>query len=502
MTSVSLQKFAECSQDGDSCLAKCCNPPTALDRACGRNRGLVHLSSYVFSKTCVDRGHGASDHLAHLMSEIEALRFSAYAAMMAVIWGLYWSHRTRLHRHSARLLRTATESGTDEPPSLHPLIDVRRCIGCGSCVKACPEGDILGLIDGKAHLVTPSHCIGHGACKQACPTKAIDLVFGTARRGVDIPVVSPDFETNVPGIFIAGELGGMGLIQNAAEQGRQAIAAIAKLRGQKHGQPLDIVIVGAGPAGFTASLGALERKLRFVTVEQEVRGGTVAHYPRGKIVMTAPVKLPIVGNSRMRETTKEALLSFWEDIERRTALCIHYNERVESLAPEGDGFVVVTSRDVYRTRSVLLAVGRRGTPRKLDVPGEDRPKVVYRLIDPAQYDGKHVLVVGGGDSALEAAVAIAERPQTTVTLSYRGHSFARARQKNRDHVATLERSTRLAVVLESQLVKIGLADVLIARGGTTWAIPNDAVIVCAGGILPTQFLKDIGVRVDTKYGTA
>jgi thioredoxin reductase/Pyruvate/2-oxoacid:ferredoxin oxidoreductase delta subunit len=432
----------------------------------------------------------------------ETLRLSAYAAPMALIWGLYWSRRATLQRRSLRMLEAATQAGLNDPPSLHPVIDLIRCIGCGSCVTACPEGDILGVINGKSRLVNPSHCIGHGACKQACPTKAIELVFGTERRGVDIPVVSADFETNVPGIFIAGELGGMGLIQNAAEQGRQAIAAIRKLRGISQGSDLDVVIIGAGPAGFSASLAALECKLRFVTVEQETRGGTVAHYPRGKIVMTAPVKLPIVGTTRLRETTKEALLSFWEEIERRTGLRIQCNERVESVTAEGNGFRVRTSRGSYRTRAVLLAIGRRGTPRKLGMPGEDLSKVVYRLIDPAQYDGKHVLVVGGGDSALEAAAALAERPGTTVTLSYRGQAVARAREKNRDRLRAAEASGRLAVMLDSQVVRIDQTEVVIDQRGTTNTIRNDAVIVCAGGILPTHFLKEIGVHVETKYGTA
>jgi thioredoxin reductase (NADPH) len=436
------------------------------------------------------------------MLDSEVLRFSAYAAPMALIWGLYWSRRATAQRRMLSLLQEATAAGHNEPPSLHPVIDLARCFGCGACVTACPEGDILGVVNGKARLVNPSHCIGHGACKQVCPTNAIELVFGSARRGVDIPVVSADFETNVHGIFIAGELGGMGLIQNAAEQGRQAIAAISKLRGISQGPHLDVVIIGAGPAGFSAALAALERKLRFVAVEQESRGGTVAHYPRGKIVMTAPVKLAIVGRTRIRETTKEALLSFWEDIERRIGLGIHYNERVESVTAEGDGFLVRTSREAYRTRAVLLAIGRRGTPRKLGVQGEDLSKVVYRLIDPAQYDGQHVLVVGGGDSALEAAAELADRPGTTVTLSYRGETLSRAREKNRERVRAAEASGRLAVVLESDVVRIDDTEVVIEQHGTTRSLSNDAVIICTGGTLPTQFLKEIGVRMETKYGTA
>jgi thioredoxin reductase len=306
----------------------------------------------------------------------------------------------------------------------------------------------------------------------------------------------------VSGIFIAGELGGMGLIQNAAEQGRQAIAAIDKRPDLRRGASLDVVIVGAGPAGLTASLAALERKLRFVTLEQESRGGTVAHYPRGKIVMTAPVVLPLVGRTRMRETTKEALLAFWEDIERRTGLDIQYGERVESVRPEDGGFVLQTSRQAYHTRTVLLAIGRRGTPRKLGVPGEELPKVVYRLIDAAQYDGKHVLVVGGGDSALEAATALAERPATTVTLSYRAPTFSRAREQNRRRLRAAEAAERLSVLLESQVLSVGDAEVVVEHSGATRRIRNDVVIVCAGGILPTQFLKEIGVHVETKYGTA
>jgi thioredoxin reductase (NADPH) len=427
------------------------------------------------------------------------LTHASYLAFLAVIYLVYVRRKKKRHHRSLSALHAAVEAGLTEPVSLHPVIDPARCLGSAACVPACPEGDVLGIIAGKAQLINPTHCIGHGACKAACPHDAITLVFGTEKRGVDIPFVSPSFETNVPGIFIAGELGGMGLIRNAIEQGRQAVESIRKLNGK--GSRYDLVIVGAGPAGFSASLAALQHKLRFVTIEQETLGGTVAHYPRGKIVMTQPAMLPIIGKVKMRETSKEALLQFWQGVEKTTGVRINYQERMEDISKNGKRFVVKTTRRTYETRALLLAIGRRGTPRKLDVPGEELPKVVYRLIDPEQYDRQHVLVVGGGDAALEAATSIAEQPGTTVTLSYRSNAFSRAKEKNRKKVQEMRAAKRLRVMLGSNVRSIEEKKVTIERGERSGQIPNDTVIVCAGGVLPTPFLKQIGINVETKHGT-
>lgn len=418
-----------------------------------------------------------------------------------ILWGWNALQRRRQQRVRA-VMEQALAAGLTEPASLHPVIDPVRCIGCGSCVAACPEGNVLGLVDKRAALINPTHCIGHGACRTACPMEAITLVFGTEKRGVDIPLVGPDFQTNVPGVFIAGELGGMGLIRNAIEQGRQALETIRKLHGIGQGDGLDLVIVGAGPAGIAASLGALQHKLRFVTVEQESLGGTVSHFPRGKLVMTAPAMLPIVGKVKFSETTKEALLAFWDDVVRRTGLNIRFQERVEEVIAEAGAILVRTNRDSYRARAVLLAIGRRGTPRKLGVPGEDQSKVVYRLIDAEQYRGQNVLVVGGGDSALEAAASIAEQPGTRVTLSYRSEAFSRAKEKNRERIAAAERSEQLRVIFKSNVLEIRPDCVILDREGERIELANDAVIVSAGGDLPTPFLKKIGIQVDTKHGTA
>lgn len=428
-----------------------------------------------------------------------------YAVPVTLIFAWYLRSHSRRETAGLTALVNATEEGLIEPPTLHPEIDHKLCIGCTNCVAACPEQgshQVLGMIRKKAHLVGPTNCIGHGACKTVCPVNAIKLVFGTSRRGVDIPLVEPDFQTNVPGVFIAGELGGMGLIRNAIEQGRQAMVSIRTLVDAPHRNQLDVVIVGAGPAGLCATLAAAEGNLRYATIEQEVLGGTVAHFPRRKLVMTQPAVLPIVGKMQFKEVQKETLIDYWRGVEKDSGIAVNYGENVEAVeaAPNG-GFVVKTSRRNYNTRTVLLAIGRRGSPRKLGVPGEEMDKVVYRVIDPEQYRNQHVLVVGGGDSALEAATSIAAEPGTTVTLSYRSDAFSRAKAKNRQLIEQMQKSGRLTVLFGSNVKAIRDGAVDIAIGDKVQTIKNDAVVVSAGGILPSGFLRTIGIHVETKWGT-
>jgi len=421
----------------------------------------------------------------------------------SVLLFCYFLQRTiSTEKRHAGVLEESVAEGLAEPPTLHPVIIEDRCIGCGACVEACPEGEILGLIGGKAQLIDASHCIGHGACKTACPMDGIQLVFGTATRGVDIPFVQPNFETNVPGVFIAGELGGMGLIRNAFEQGRQAVESIRELDGiGDNSNRLDLVVIGAGPAGFAASLAAKQRGLRFVTLEQDTLGGTVANYPRGKIVMTAPGVLPIIGKVRFKETTKEALMAFFRNAEQKSGIKINYRERVDEIRPVDRGFEVRSTKQAYFTRAVLLAIGRRGTPRKLGVPGEESTKVAYGLVDPPEFRDRKVLVVGGGDSALEAAASLAEESGTHVTISHRSGGFNRAKQKNRARVQDLIEAKRIDVLLESNVRAIHPDHVELEHFGESRKVANNQVIICAGGILPTRFLEGIGVQVETKHGT-
>ncbi|MEX8498038.1 MAG: NAD(P)-binding domain-containing protein [Leptothrix ochracea] len=428
--------------------------------------------------------------------------FWLYALVGVAVMAMYMRRHKRMERAHAEELAASKAAGLGEPASLHPIVNNVLCIGSGSCVQACPE-DALGVVGGKAVLKNAAACIGHGACKTACPVHAIELVFGTEKRGMEIPNLTPDFESNIPGIFIAGELGGMGLIRNACAQGRQAMDAVYRRKAGGKAD-FDVVVIGCGPAGLSAGLSAIEHKLSYKLLEQEDSlGGAVYHYPRNKIAMTNPVDLALVGKVKFGEIQKEKLLEFWNGVVQKTGLKVSFRERMEHIETQADGtFIVKTNQGNYTTRNVLLALGRRGTPRKLDVPGEETPKVVYRLIDAEQYRGQAVLVVGGGDSALEAAIALAAEEGTEVTLSYRSEAFARVKQKNRTLLEEAQKAGRLKVLMTSTVKNIGPGSVQIEHEGESRVLRNNAVIVCAGGLLPTPLLQKIGIQFDTKFGTA
>lgn len=395
----------------------------------------------------------------------------------------------------------AKDEGRFEPLSLHPHIDLGTCIGSGACVAACPEKDILGIVNGKATVINATSCVGHGACFHACPVEAISLRIGTESRGVELPHVHQNYETNVKGIYIAGELGGMGLIKNSVEQGKQAIVNIIKSGNIRKSDHHDVIIIGAGPAGISASLTAKQNKLNFVTLEQDSLGGTVFTFPRAKVVMTNPMHLPLYGKVKLQDTSKQELLELWNDALSKNNIKIQEHKKVDSIvARSEEQFEVKTaSGDSYLTSNVLVAIGRRGSPRKLNIPGEESPKVAYRLLDSDQIQNKKIVVVGGGDSAVESAMLLMDNNE--VTLSYRKDQFARIKPKNKEKIQEAIDTKKISIIFNSNLKEIRENEVIIIdESKQELALSNDLVYIFAGGELPTKFLQNAGIQIEKRFG--
>ena len=432
------------------------------------------------------------------------IEYSIYGIASLIILIVLFIYIKKQKRESKEVdvrIAQAKEDGVNEPVSLYPVVDPNRCIGSGACITSCPEHDVLGIRNGKATIINATRCIGHGACLRACPMEAISLWIGTEKRGVDLPHVTPTFETNVPGIFIAGELGGMGLIRNAVTQGKEAVENIVKTINRNSKADYDLIVVGAGPAGISATLAAKKANLKVLTLEQGTLGGTVFTFPRSKIVMTHPMDLPLYGKVKLKETSKTQLLELWKTVISKNDIIIKENSKVEAIISEGEHYKIETvNGDSYTTKTVLLAIGRRGTPRKLNVPGEDTEKVAYRLLEPEEIYNKKILIVGGGDSAIESALLLID--QNKVTLSYRSNAFSRLKPKNAEKINAAIKSGLIDVKLNTNVVSIDTNTVHYTENDSKeqLKLENDLVYIFAGGELPTQFLKKIGILVTTKFG--
>ena len=439
---------------------------------------------------------------------MEALieNFAGYAVGILIILlvvRFYLRNEAKKSKRISRKIEKAKEYGIYEPITLHPVIDPDICIGSGACVAACPEYDILGIVDGKGTTINASRCVGHGACFHACPVEAITLCIGTEKRGVELPHVSREFETTIPGLFIAGELGGMGLIKNAVDQGKQAIRYLSeKLTPSRNGK-FDVIVVGAGPAGISASLEAKRRKMKTLTLEQDTLGGTVANFPRQKIIMTNPMELPLYGKLKLYETSKSELLELWNDVLAKNRITINEEEKVDTIQKVNGHFEVKTNKDTYKASGVLLTIGRTGSPRKLGVPGESKEKVAYRLLEPELIHNKDILVVGGGDSAIESALILMDEINN-VTLSYRNDVFSRLKPKNLENINKAIKQNKIQVVFNSNVKEI-LDDKVTLNtkdSDVETELKNDLVYIFAGGELPTKFLEHIGIKITKKFGDA
>ena len=429
------------------------------------------------------------------MTEQIIIWLIAALVVLAVVIPYYLIFRKN-QKLSVERKKEAGHLGIDRPRGQYPMINRSLCIGCGACVETCPEGDVLGVVWGTAEVINGERCVGHARCEVVCPVGALKVGLGDIRSRPDIPILSSENETSVPGIFIAGELSGLSLIRHAIAQGTKVAQEIGRRLSHRQKTPglYDLLIVGAGPAGISAALTAKQHGLKCVILDQNEIGGTILHYPRRKMVMTQPVEIPLYGKLTQDEYSKEELLKLWQELSESFQLDIRSGQNVNKILKSEDGFAVATTDgSLYRAVIIVLALGRRGTARKLDISGEEMPKVLYSLIDAQSYQNQHVLIVGGGDSAIEAAVGLARQKGNTVSISYRKSKFFRIKKKNEDKVRELIKSKKVIPYFDSQAKEIRPKSVLLSLANKEIEIPNDFVIIQAGGIPPYEMLKEIGI---------
>jgi thioredoxin reductase/Pyruvate/2-oxoacid:ferredoxin oxidoreductase delta subunit len=397
----------------------------------------------------------------------------------------------------------AASARREAAPGVRPHAVVRAdvCVGCGTCADACPVPGAI-VLQGKLAVVDRALCEGHAECVKACPVGAIAVGSGEAVQRVRVPDLAGSFESNVPGLYVVGELGGRGLIKNAVNEGKiaaeHAARALARATQPPGAEVLDLAVVGSGPAGLSAGLEALRCGLRYAVLEQGTLADSIRKYPRHKLLLAEPVRIPLYGDLWVADASKESLLEVWDAVIAATGLQVRTGCRVETVVRAGDRFRIHTTQGMVEARRVILAMGRRGTPRRLGVPGEERDSVFYDIMEMETFRGRRVLVVGGGDSAVESALGLANQPGTVVHLSYRQSTFERVKERNRAKLAAAVSAGRLQLILGSRVVELREGAAVLEHEGRRFTLPADDVIVRIGGDPPFAFLEKVGIRLVDK----
>lgn len=441
-----------------------------------------------------------------------------------------WPLRRALARgRDRRRPRPAAPAAPPAGPPRLPVVNAATCLGCYACVDACPF-DVLEVRRYVAVVARPADCCGLTLCEQRCPNgslvmaaapsavaasgstatadtastgpesaEAVEGASGSIESGIELADSLESRE--VPGLYLAGDLTGLGLIRNAVNQGAHAVRSIAAARERSPGDgALDLLIVGAGPAGLSAALEAEALGLRHLTLEQGSIADSIRSFPRGKLVLDPD--LPLLGRLWLAETSKEELLGRWLQIVRREKPPIREGQRVTAIERDAAGFAVTAvapdgSRSSYRAARLILAIGRRGTPRRLPFPVAPAwaDRVHYSLADARSFAGRRVLVVGLGDVAMEAACALSRQPGTEVTVSYRGDDFRRGKARNIAELRRREAASAVRVVWRSELrdLATGPDRAVLSSPAGSLEIPCDAAFLFIGSITSVELLAQAGL---------
>ena len=484
------------------------------------------------------RQERAAPRWASLQARVGAVPWYGWFGLLLLLplSGLVWlARRTAREQAFLRSIEPAAAPAPADaarpaglgPVYPHPVIDPLLCIGCHACVEACPH-DVLDIVGGVATPVALDQCMEDTSCMVECPTSPKACVVINTRKVIPprkVPRRDQRLMTDVPGIYLIGDVSGVPLIKNAINEGAQAIEYILE---DLHGEdpqgaaadpavPFDVAIIGVGPAGLSAAAIARQRGLRYVAIEQNRVAATIQNFPAGKYVFYKPDTVEARGGIPLAGVggRKEELLAEWMEIVRSHGLEIREEESCKEIRREGDHFVVATAgnrapgRNEYRARCVLLAIGNHGTPMKLGVPGEDLPdRVKYRLSDPDDYRGRKCMIVGAGNSAIEAAVeltgfrrdgdAISFTRDNEVSLIVRSDLKGDLKLGNKMNLYDCIDAGRIRVYFRTTIREIREGEVVLMNASSkaeTARLPNDFIFALIGSERPTKFLEGLGIKI-------